>query len=100
MQEKEKKPDADKIVAKNDNPEQKSKEIADNIAPGMTENVFRKGNKTITTRIVVTNSNKVEYKRVIADWGGKFFFKNNVSITEREFNEETNKYKNGQNNSK
>ena len=58
---------------------------------GVTENVEKQGNKTITTRIVVSDKRGNEYRKVEHDWGGVFFFKNGEAVTERVWNQETTK---------
>lgn len=61
--------------------------------PGLTEEIYRKGNKTITDLIIVEDEKQDIYRKVVADWGGKYYFKNNVSVTEREWSQVTEKYK-------
>ena len=61
--------------------------------PTMSETVYRKGNKTITERKLTENGVTTIYKKVIADWGGRFFFKGDTSITEREYKLQTDKFK-------
>ncbi|MCI5059091.1 MAG: hypothetical protein MRY83_23465, partial [Flavobacteriales bacterium] len=71
----------------------KSKEIVAANPPGITKKVFRQGNKTITKYTIVNGEVGTEYRRVVADWGGKYFFKNDISITEREWTQETSSLK-------
>ena len=67
-------------------------ELGKRYPEGITEEIYTEGNKTITKRIVVTNKNGDEYKKVVSNnWGGVFYFKNSVSITERIWNEDTKK---------
>jgi hypothetical protein len=66
------------------------KELGVKYPNGFTEEVYTEGNKTITKRIIVVNSKGDEYKKVVSNnWGGVFYFKNGVSITERIWTEET-----------
>lgn len=64
-------------------------ELAEQYPEGITEEVYREGNKTITKRVVVKNNRGNEYKKVQHDWGGKFYFKNDVSITQLVWQNET-----------
>ena len=61
----------------------------------VTQKVYRKGNKTIVELTIVDGGITTEYRRVTADWGGKYFFKDDVSITERDYLELTKKYTDG-----
>lgn len=65
------------------------KELGEQFPTGVTEEVTREGNKTITKRIVVENNLGNEYKKVVHDWGGVFFFKNGEAVTERVWLKET-----------
>jgi hypothetical protein len=68
------------------------KELGKSNKSGITELIYTEGNKTITKRIVVSNNLGDEYKKVVSNnWGGVFYFKNGVSITERIWDEETKK---------
>lgn len=64
-------------------------ELAEQYPEGITEEVYREGNKTITKRVVVKNNRGNEYKQVQHDWGGKYYFKNDISITQRVWQNET-----------
>ena len=64
-------------------------ELAKQYPQGVTEEVFREGNKSITKRIVVLGNEGNEYRMVKHDWGGKFYFKNGMSITLLAWNKET-----------
>lgn len=66
-------------------------ELADEFPDGVTEEVFQEGNRTITKRIVVKDGLGDEYRKVKHGWGGVFYFKNGVSISERVWIEETSK---------
>jgi len=50
-----------------------------------SKNIYRKGNKTITEITIESNGSQIIYKKVLADWGGKYFFKDNIPITEIDF---------------
>jgi len=65
------------------------KELAQKYPKGITEEISTEGNKTITKRIVVSGETGNEYKKVVHNWGGVFFFKNGESVTERVWNQET-----------
>ena len=58
---------------------------------GITEKVFKEGNKEVTQRIVVKNKLGNEYRMVKHPWGGVFYFKNGTSVTQRVWDEETKK---------
>lgn len=65
------------------------KELAETYPGGITETVSEEGNKVITTRVVVREGRGDEYKKVVHNWGGIFFFKNGDAVTERVWNQET-----------
>lgn len=67
------------------------KELATKFPSGITEKVSKEGNKTIITRVVVKDNIGNEYKKVVHDWGGVFFFKNGEAVTERVWTQETEK---------
>ncbi len=64
-------------------------ELAQKYPEGVTEEITKEATKTIITRIVVRDGKGDEYKKVVHNWGGKFFFKNGESISEFVFNTET-----------
>ncbi|MEM9052578.1 MAG: hypothetical protein AAGC47_11035 [Bacteroidota bacterium] len=64
------------------------KELGETYPSGVTETISEEGNKTITTRIVVKKGAGDEYKKVEHNWGGVFFFKNGVAVTERVWDQE------------
>lgn len=65
------------------------KELASKYPSGITETVTKEGNKNIITRIIVKDNIGNEYKKVIHDWGGVFYFKNGEAVTERVWAQET-----------
>jgi len=65
------------------------KDLAERFPNGITEKVEKQGNKTIVTRVIVSNNKGNEYKKVTHDWGGVFFFKNGEAVTERVWKQET-----------
>lgn len=65
------------------------KELAETYPSGITESVSEEGNKVITKRVVVRNGKGDEYKKVVHNWGGVFFFKNGDAVTERVWDQET-----------
>lgn len=67
------------------------KELGEQFPNGTTEEMYTEGNKTITKRIVVTNNLGNEYKKVVHNWGGVFYFKNGDAVTERVWIQETEK---------
>jgi len=56
---------------------------------GITEKILMEGKKEVTQRIVVKNRSGNDYRRVKHPWGGVFYFKNNTSVTQRVWDEET-----------
>jgi hypothetical protein len=64
-------------------------ELAEIFPSGITETVSEEGNKVITKRVVVHEGKGDEYKKVVHNWGGVFFFKNGDAVTERVWNLET-----------
>lgn len=65
------------------------KELGKQYSEGITQRSYDEGNRKITEHIVVKNGLGNEYKRVEHAWGGKFYFKNGSSISERVWREET-----------
>jgi len=65
------------------------KELGKLYSEGITQRSYDEGNRKITEHIVVKNGLGNEYKRVEHAWGGKFYFKNGSSISERVWQEET-----------
>lgn len=49
--------------------------------PIFKKEISREGNKTITRVSVTQNGISTSYRRVIADWGGRYYFKDDVAIT-------------------
>ncbi|MBI2271925.1 MAG: hypothetical protein HYU69_16410 [Bacteroidetes bacterium] len=56
---------------------------------GVTEEQFQEGNCKILKRVVVKGNNAATYKKSMWAWGGVFYFKDDMSITEAAFNSET-----------
>jgi hypothetical protein len=65
------------------------KELAKQYSEGITQRSYDEGTRKVTEHIVVKNGLGNEYKRVEHAWGGKFYFKNGSSISERVWIEET-----------
>lgn len=65
------------------------KDLAKKYPSGITETTTKEGNKTIVTRIIVSNGKGNEYKKVTHDWGGIFYFKNGTAVPERVWKQET-----------
>lgn len=55
-----------------------------------SEEVFREGTKEITEVTIVRERQTFVYRMVRHDWGGLYFFKNDNSITKRDFEIESN----------
>ena len=63
-----------------------SKEIAKEYPEGVTEEVYMKGNKEITERVVVRDGRGDIFWKVTHPWGGIYYFKNNTTnISSYEF---------------
>jgi len=65
------------------------KDLANKHPSGLTETTSKEGNKTIIKRIIVSGGKGNEYKKVIHDWGGIFYFKNGTAVPERVWKQET-----------
>ena len=61
-------------------------ELADEKEDGVYEKTYMDGKKNITERLVVKDGKGDLYKRVIHPWGGVFYFKNYVSVTQNTWN--------------
>jgi len=57
----------------------------------VTEEVTTEGNTTVTIRTVVQNGRSDEYKMVVHNWGGKYYFKNGSTVSEFTWNKESKK---------
>ncbi|NND77050.1 MAG: hypothetical protein HKN39_02565 [Flavobacteriales bacterium] len=85
---KDKKEDASKLDVRNEEglKPMTEKEIREELGrtyeDGIYEYTFEEGKKTITERIIVKNGLGDLYRKVVHQWGGKFYFKNNNSISE------------------
>tara|TARA_B100000508_G_scaffold140888_1_gene144055 strand:- start:519 stop:2540 length:2022 start_codon:yes stop_codon:yes gene_type:complete len=63
-----------------------SKAIAQEYPEGVTEEIYMKGNKEITERVVVKDGRGDIYWKVKHPWGGIYYFKNNtINISAVEF---------------
>ena len=82
------KPDTPKDDEK-EAPDEFMSELAKKYPQGITEEIIEEDNKKIIRRIVVEGNSGNEYKKVVHNWGGKYFFKNGKSISEYVFNMET-----------
>lgn len=56
-------------------------QLAKDYQEGLTETVYRKGNRTITKRVLVKQNLGDEYLMVVHDWGGIYYFKNGQPVT-------------------
>ncbi|MBI2967059.1 MAG: hypothetical protein HYY40_04510 [Bacteroidetes bacterium] len=77
---------------KKDDEEKKKRflsELAMQYGEGVHEETFMDGTKQILRRIVVRDGFANDYKQVRHPWGGIFWFKNEVSIPEHLFKQET-----------
>lgn len=68
---------------------EKSREIAQKYPQGVTREEFKQGNKIIYLIYVVEGNKGVEYKKVKHDWGGEYYFRNELSIPKFQYNKET-----------
>lgn len=76
---------AAKIIA-----EQKPMSVADaGSIVSRTENIFREGTKEITEVTVNRERQSFVYRMVRHDWGGLYYFKNDNSITKRDYDVES-----------
>jgi len=55
---------------------------------GMTERTFKEGNKQITECVITKGGESHTYRKVVHAWGGKFYFKDGESVTQRVWEEE------------
>lgn len=66
-------------------------ELQDRYPVGVTEEVKNEGKKVITYRVVIDNEHHgYLYRKIKHPWGGEFFFKNNTSISNFQFDKDTN----------
>lgn len=65
------------------------KDLAKEYPSGLTETIKEEGNKTIITRVIVSEGKGNEYKKVVHNWGGIFYFKNGKAVPERVWKQET-----------
>ncbi len=70
-------------------PEQK---IIAKAEAGVQKEVFRQGNKTITKLVISDAGINAEYRKVVADWGGRYFFKDDQPITEATWDADVSRY--------
>ena len=56
-------------------------ELAKKYPQGLTVEKYMEGSKSITRRIIVEGEIGVEYKHVVHNWGGNYFFKNGKPTT-------------------
>jgi len=63
--------------------------ISEEFPMGITEEIHDDGKKIETRRIVVREGHGHIYKKLEHRWGGKFFFKDERSISEVEFQRES-----------
>lgn len=77
------------MIEENETEKSSTEEYQREYPEGITEEVYKEGNATITKRIVVKNNRGTEYKRAAHTWGVTFYFKNDVSTTARVWEAET-----------
>lgn len=63
--------------------------VAQRYAQGVTEKVWTEGNREITKRVVVRGDEGSIYRKVKHSWGGVYYFKDNVSISQVIWDRET-----------
>ncbi|MCB0480351.1 MAG: hypothetical protein KDC83_02920 [Flavobacteriales bacterium] len=56
-------------------------ELARKYPQGLTEEIYQDGSKTVTRRIIVDGQIGVEYKKIVHNWGGVYYFKNGSPAT-------------------
>ena len=56
---------------------------------GITEEQYQEGNCSVTKRVVVRDDIQTVYLKKVWGWGGVYFFKDGVSITEGIYESET-----------
>lgn len=62
------------------------KKIAREYPEGVTEEIYMKGNKQITERVVVKDGHGSIYSKIVHPWGGVYYFKNSsINISALEF---------------
>lgn len=62
------------------------KKIAQEYPEGVTEEIYMKGNKQITERVVVKDGHGSIYSKIVHPWGGVYYFKNSsINISAIEF---------------
>lgn len=64
-------------------------QVAQQYPDGFTEEIYEKGNRKITKRVLVKNNLGDEYLKVVHPWGGEFYFKNGEPITQFIWQKET-----------
>lgn len=68
---------------------QYTNELARKYPEGVTEEITKEGNAKITTRIVVKGNTGDKYVKKETSFGAVYYFKNEATITEAEFNKNT-----------
>ena len=64
-------------------------ELQDRYPVGVTEEIKNEGKKVITYRVVIDNEHHgYLYRKIKHPWGGEFFFKNNTSISNFQFDKD------------
>lgn len=56
-------------------------ELAKKYPQGLTEETYEEGGKKVTKRVIVDGSIGVEFKKVVHNWGGVYYFKNGSPTT-------------------
>jgi len=65
-------------------------ELQDQYPVGVTEEIINQGKKVITYRVVIDNEHHgYLYRKIKHPWGGEFYFKNTVSISNFQFDKDT-----------
>ncbi len=64
-------------------------ELIKKYSPGITEEVQEQGNSITIKRVKVTGDQVDVYERVLYTWGGTFFYKNGVNITQALWDKES-----------
>lgn len=73
--------------------EEKVRENFDKYPQGLSEETFEFPDHTVRRIIVKDGMDTILYKHVTHRWGGSFYFKDDVSFSERTWNEEVKRFK-------
>ena len=69
--------------------ESEDDELASKYPQGITEETVESGNSIVIKRVKVTDNHADVYERVFYTWGGTYFYKNGVNITQSLWDKES-----------